>query len=124
MRMLKNTTLLLIIGLLCACGDQDEKKGPRHYVFRAIGGASMGAMTAAQLGLRHHEEFDIISPSGGGMDLPMLIRWFTERMLGGFCVPPELGKMCRNPEFNQDFEAMDCGGPAGGIPAARLCRED
>jgi predicted esterase len=112
--MLKTTTVLLAIGLLCACGDQDEKRRPRRYVFRAIGGASMGAMTAAQLGLRHHEEFDIISPSGGGMDLPMLIRWFTERMLGGFCVPPELGKMCRDPELNQDFEAMDCGGPNGG----------
>jgi len=114
MKTQKTTALLLIIGLLCACGDQDEKKTPRHYVFRAIGGASMGAMTAAQLGLRHHEYFDMITPSGGGMDLPMLIRWFTERMLGGFCVPPEVGKMCRDPRFNQDFEAMECGGQAGG----------
>ncbi|MFC1654196.1 alpha/beta hydrolase-fold protein [Myxococcota bacterium] len=114
MRLHKTAAFLLAIGLLCSCGDDGEKQRTRHYVFRAIGGASMGAMTAAQLGLRHHEYFDIISPSGGGMDLPMLIRWFTERMLGGFCVPPEIGKMCRNPEFNQDFEAMDCGGPAGG----------
>ena len=114
MRIFKTAVLFLAIGLLCGCGDDGEEQRTRRYVFRAIGGASMGAMTAAQLGLRHHEYFDIISPSGGGMDLPMLIRWFTKRMLGGFCVPPEVGKMCRDPDFNQDFEAMDCGGPAGG----------
>jgi len=101
---------------LAACGEPREEKPDegRRYTFRAVGGASMGAMTAAQMGLRYNEMFDIIAPSGGALDLGMLIHWFRDGMMGGFCVPPELGKLCRNPDQHQDYEHMDCGGPMGG----------
>ncbi len=107
---------LALILALGGCGSTQSAQpdSARHYVFRAIGGASMGAMTAAELGLHYHEYFDIIAPSGGALDLGMLIHWFKDGMLGGFCSPPEIGKMCRDPDQTQDYEHMDCGGPSGG----------
>lgn len=119
---MKNKALSLVLLASLAvpaagCGDGETTEDvTRHYVFRGIGGASMGAMTAVQLGLRHSEDFDIIAPSGGGMDLTMLIHWFMDGMFGGFCVPPEPGKMCPDPRYGQDYEHMECGGPnAGGF---------
>ena len=106
---------LLVVAVLGGCQDGSPvAQKERLYTFRAIGGASMGAMAAAQLGLRHHEYFDIIAPSGGGLDMAMLVQWFRDGVLGGFCVPPQLGQMCRNPGQNQDYEHIDCGGPNGG----------
>jgi putative esterase len=107
--------VLLSAGLLIGCSeDQAQRSSSRRYEFRAIGGVSMGAMTAAQLGLRYHEKFDILAPSGGGIDFTLLAHWFRDDMLGGFCSPPEVGKMCRAPDKTQDYEHMDCGGPMGG----------
>jgi len=117
MRHLTNGLLICCLALLVACGNEAATpyaSGPRLYTFRAIGGASMGAMSAAQLGLRYHQLFDILAPSGGALDLGMLIHWFKDGMLGGFCVPPVPGNMCPAPGQEQDYEHMDCGGPMGG----------
>ncbi|MBW1810808.1 MAG: hypothetical protein JRJ87_21630 [Deltaproteobacteria bacterium] len=116
MKFLVFKTAAIAILLLAGCADNvtENIKADRHYTFRAVGGASMGAMTAAQMGLRYHELFDILAPSGGGLDLGMLIHWFKDGMLGGFCVPPRPGEMCPDPDQNQDYEHMNCGGPAAG----------
>jgi hypothetical protein len=108
--------MLLMVGMLAGCNGNGTQEEPwvRNYQFRAIGGVSMGAMTAAQVGLRFHEKFDILLPSGGALDLSMLIHWFKDGMLGGFCIPPEVGRMCRDPDKYQDYEHMECGGPSGG----------
>ncbi len=113
---------LLLPAAGCGDGSHTEPR-TRRYVFRAVGGASMGAITATQLGLRYSHMFDIIVPSGGGLDLSRMFSYFSEGMLGGFCQPPEVGRMCRAPEQDQDYEHMNCGGPnAGGFDRTSMIK--
>ena len=60
----------LAMGLVPGCGDDSQgTKALRRYEYRGIGGFSMGSMTAATLGMRHHEKFDIIAPLGTAMEV-------------------------------------------------------
>lgn len=100
----------LVAGLLAGCGaDPKEPTALRRYEYRGIGGFSMGSMTAATLGMRHHEKFDIIAPLGGSIDLGLFLHIIKEELMAGFCVPPELGQMCPAPGVTSTYETMDVG---------------
>ena len=112
MRTVRTMGGLALAALLAAgCGDNGGDDAPveRRYVFRAIGGFSMGSMTAATLGLRHHEQFDIIAPLGGSIDLGLFLHIIKDEMLAGFCSPPELGRMCPDEPGMQTYERMNVG---------------
>lgn len=57
----------------------------RHYVYRAIGGISMGAGGGLMPALQRPEEFDILAPLGGIMDMTYLVGLMHDFHLGGFC---------------------------------------
>ena len=56
----------------------------RRLTHRAVIGLSMGAAGAAQLGLRHHELFDVVAALGGPVDWTWLGAELEQRQLGGF----------------------------------------
>ncbi|MBI5524722.1 MAG: hypothetical protein HY897_00145 [Deltaproteobacteria bacterium] len=84
------------------------------YTYRAIAGFSMGGLSAAMLGLKHEELFDVVAPLGTFLDGTDFLRFFSEAMFGGFCVPPESGKMCPSPWAGEDYEHMDLGDSSSG----------
>jgi hypothetical protein len=65
-------------------GDVGVAAPPRLWANRAIGGMSMGA-SAAIIGLRHPDEFDIVAGLGGYMDLRYMVTTGQRLQLGGFC---------------------------------------
>ena len=100
----------LVVGLVPGCGaDSQGPKALRHYEYRGIGGFSMGSMTAATLGMRHHEKFDIIAPLGGAIDLGLFLHIIKDELMAGFCEPPVLGQMCPAPGVTSTYETMDVG---------------
>ncbi|MBN2495989.1 MAG: hypothetical protein JXR96_15460 [Deltaproteobacteria bacterium] len=116
MRALRVACLPAAVLALVACSQDWESgsDGSRRWAFRAIGGFSMGSITAAKLGLRYHPHFDIIAPMGGALDMGYYMHVLKDEVFSGFCSPPEPGRMCPDPAAGQDYEHMDCGGPAGG----------
>ena len=106
--------ILLGVGLVffvgaCSDGKDEGPQATRHYTFQGIGGFSMGSMTAAILGMRHHEQFDIIAPLGGSIDLGLFLHVIKNELMAGFCEPPELGRMCPATPDAQTYEKMDVG---------------
>jgi hypothetical protein len=101
--------------LLSACSEPARPPAVRHYTFRAIGGFSMGSATAALLGLKHRQLWDIIAPMGGPINMAYYMRVLKEEVFAGFCEPPEVGRMCPAPDALQHYEHLDCGGPASGL---------
>jgi S-formylglutathione hydrolase FrmB len=106
---------LIWLCLLPAC-QAGGPAGPttRAWTYRAIGGFSMGSVSAAFLGLRHHELFDQIIPLGGPLELAGMMHTLQTEVFGGFCVPPEGGRMCPTPGAGQDYEHLDLGHGLGG----------
>jgi hypothetical protein len=74
----------------------------------------MGSTTAAQIGLKNHDKFDIIAPLGGAADLGYMLHILKDIVLSGFCVPPEVGKMCPTSDDGYHYEKINCGGPMAG----------
>ncbi len=81
----------------------------RRYTFRAIGGFSMGSLSAAFIGLRHHQRFDLLAPMGGPLDGAAMLHVLETQVFGGFCTPPQPGRMCPAAEAGQDYEHLDMG---------------
>ncbi len=105
--------------MLAGCSQAD---GPsdREWSYRAIGGFSMGSVSAAFLGLRHHELFDLVAPLGGPLDMAGLMHTLKTEVFGGFCVPPQIGRMCPAPGAGQDYEHLDMGHGLGGTTRTGL----
>ncbi len=100
---------------LVACEENGTaEKKMRNYQFRAISGFSMGSSSAAIVGLRHPELFDIVAPLGGAVDLSVLLHIIKDELLAGFCVPPQLGKMCPAYPGANTYEHMNVGLPSQG----------
>ncbi|MEK6608876.1 MAG: hypothetical protein AABZ30_14545 [Myxococcota bacterium] len=95
-------------------GPPADAAPPPAPTYRAIAGLSMGGLAAARLGLKYEEAFDVIAPLGTFLDATGFRRCFAEAMFGGFCVPPELGRMCADPAVGEDYEHMDLGGANSG----------
>ncbi|MCG3173418.1 MAG: hypothetical protein GMKNLPBB_01615 [Myxococcota bacterium] len=104
-------------------GSPAVKTVPRRYTFRAIGGFSMGGISSSFIGLRHPEKFDIIGPMGCAVDLLDFIYTLRSEFFGGFCAPPQLGKMCRQPGKPQDFEHIITGSGLGKISRRTLQKD-
>jgi hypothetical protein len=66
--------------------DAVEETGPalRHYNFRVVGGASMGA-NGAMITAHHPGLFDAVGALGGYYDGSYLAHMITGHFLGGFC---------------------------------------
>ncbi len=104
-----------IVTFVIACSDDLSHGGKtRNYQFRAISGFSMGSSSAAILGLRHPELFDIVAPLGGAIDFGVLLNFIDKQMLGGFCSPAQLGKMCPQYPGANTYETMNVGLPSQG----------
>ncbi len=114
-RVLASVLYAALLAGTAACSETSAPESVRHYEFRAIGGFSMGSATAALLGLKHRQKFDIIAPMGGPIDMGYYMRVLKEEVFAGFCEPPVLGQMCPAPDATQDYEHLDCGGPASGL---------
>jgi S-formylglutathione hydrolase FrmB len=109
--------LLALTGL--AAGPACQASAPaepstRQWSYRAIGGFSMGSVSAAFLGLKHHDLFDLLAPLGGPLELAGMMHVLQTEVFGGFCVPPEAGRMCPAPGAGQDHEHLDMGHGVGG----------
>jgi S-formylglutathione hydrolase FrmB len=88
----------------------------RRYTYRAIMGVSMGGNAAVRIGLKHHDEFDMIGTLGGdpGMSTPYMLNMLTEYLFGGFCTAEDqangngnIGEMClgqQRPVLADQFE--------------------
>jgi hypothetical protein len=106
---------LLVCAWAGGCGEsQGGQEHLRRYEYRGIGGFSMGSMSAAILGLRHHERFDIIAPLGGSIDLGLFLHIIKDELMAGFCEPPEVGRMCPATPDTQTYERMNVGPPSQG----------
>jgi hypothetical protein len=95
-------------------GSPADAAAPSPPRFRAIAGFSMGGLAAARLGLEHEALFDVIAPLGTFLDAVSFRRFFSDAMFGGFCSPPEVGRMCPLPGVGEDYEHMDLGGESSG----------
>lgn len=62
----------------------------RHYTFRGLSGASMGACATAMLGFPESARYDILGPLGGCMDNGYLLRMLRDFHFGGFCTRQEI----------------------------------
>lgn len=62
----------------------------RHYTFRGLSGASMGACATAMLGFPESERYDILGPLGGCMDNGYLLRMLHDFHFGGFCTRQQI----------------------------------
>lgn len=62
----------------------------RRFTYRAIAGISMGAGGAASIGFKNPDQFDLIGPMGGLMDMGYLIANMYRTYLGGFCSREEI----------------------------------
>jgi len=91
-----------------ADADSDSDPVTRRYEYRGIAGFSMGGASAAFLGLRHPDEFDLIAPLGTSLNFTMYVN-AMRRTFGGFCSPPEPDRMCPEGEF--DYEHMNTDAP-------------
>jgi len=83
--------------------DNAGQEVARRYTYRAVMGVSMGGNAAVRIGLKHHDDFDMIGTLGGdpGMSTPYLLNYLTEYMFGGFCTAADqaaglgnIGEMC------------------------------
>ncbi|RMH41354.1 MAG: hypothetical protein D6689_11335 [Deltaproteobacteria bacterium] len=96
--------------------DDAGRSVDRRYTFRAIMGVSMGGNAAVRIGLKHHDEFDLIGTLGGdpGMSTAYLVNLLQEYLFGGFCTAAHeaagigaVGTLCidqQRPVFSDQFE--------------------
>ncbi len=64
---------------------QDSKKYTRKFIFRGVGGISMGATSSLMIALKNPTKFDLIYGMGGYHNLTFLHHYFSNRIFSGFC---------------------------------------
>lgn len=109
MRWLVPTALVLLACGETAATQQKPLEGKRY---RAIAGASMGAMGASMIGASHPELFDAVGALGGPLDASHFLRYLERHYLGGFCSIEELERILSEhpgrPEVLDDPSKLPC----------------
>lgn len=83
----------------------------RHFTYRGISGISMGAFGGSIGGVKNIDEFDLLGPMGGIMDLSYLITQMHDAYMGGFCSRDEI-LVSEDPEDIDAFvtdQSKECG---------------
>jgi len=105
---------LILAVLLVACDSTGTAASPvaEAPTWRAIVGASMGAMGSTFLGAEHPERFDAIGALGGPLDAAWFLSYMERQHLGGFCSLAELEAILAanpgHPEVLNDPAALPC----------------
>ncbi len=79
--------ILIILSLFCFAAEAQSALGRGSPQFRAIGGVSMGAYGAMNIGLSRPGFFNTIASLGGPLDMEYLLKFIEVDMLGNYDNP-------------------------------------
>ena len=79
--------ILIILSLFYFAAEAQSAVGKGSPQFRAIGGVSMGAYGAMNIGLGRPDFFNTIASLGGPLDMAYMLKFLEVDMLGNYDNP-------------------------------------
>lgn len=111
-RMKRFAPFLVLAVAACGSPTKDEDKPQTiRTTYRAISGASMGAIGSSALFFEKPDEWDAAALLGGPLDVPMLLRSMDRFHLGAFCTLSELEALNAQGKLNDPVAVDACSTP-------------